>query len=149
MNRDLLIQELIRDEGVRLVVYDDSTGKPLKIGDKLVGHPTCGVGRALDVRGITKDEALYLLGNDVNSITAELRAGLPYFDGLTDDRQRVLVNMGFNLGVVGLLGFHDTLRYVQEGRYELASKAMKDSHWYGQVGVRAERLVEMMFPQPK
>lgn len=146
MNRDLLISELIRDEGVRLVVYDDATGKPLKIGDKVTGHATIGVGRALDVRGITKEEASYLLDNDVDNLTAELSKGLPYFDTLSDDRQRVLVNMAFNLGVTGLLGFHDMLRYIEEGRYGLASKAMLDSKWATQVGDRAIRLSEMMYP---
>lgn len=144
MNRDLLIQELTRDEDMRLVVYDDATGKPLKIGDTLQGHLTIGVGRALDVRGITAREALYLLNDDISDVVAELQKALTWFDGLDDTRQRVLANMAFNMGTAGLLGFHDTLRYVQEGRYELAAKAMEDSHWYTQVGARAQRLADLM-----
>lgn len=144
MNRELLIQELTRDEGLRLVAYDDATGKPLKVGDTIKGHITIGIGRALDVHGISPDECQYLLGNDVDAFTAELRKALPYFDTLSDERQRVLVNMAFNMGTAGLLSFHDTLRYVQEGRYELAAKAMEDSHWYTQTGDRAKRLVVMM-----
>src|SRR5437899_1439553 len=134
MNREILTRELIRDEDLRLVVYDDATGKPLRPGMTLVGHPTIGVGRALDVRGITEVEAGVLLHGDIESVTAELGAKLEWFSTLDDVRQRVLVNLAFNLGTAGLLNFHDTLRYIGEGRYELAARAMLDSHWAGQVG---------------
>lgn len=58
-------------------------------------------------------------------------------------RQRVLVNMAFNLGMTGLLGFKTTLLAMEQGRYEDAARMLR-SRWAGQVGVRAERLSEMM-----
>lgn len=144
MNREQLAAELIRDEGLCLAVYDDATGLPLRPGMELVGHPTIGIGRALDVNGITADEAHLLLANDIARVEGELQKALPWFAALDDARQRVLVNMAFNLGTAGLLRFHDTLRYAQEGRYELAARAMQDSGWYRQVGGRALRLVAVM-----
>jgi lysozyme len=56
----------------------------------------------------------------------------------------VLVNMGFNLGPEGLLGFRRTLRAVEEGRYADAAEGMLRSKWARQVGARAVRLAAMM-----
>lgn len=144
MNRALLTTELQRDEGERLVVYDDATGKPITPGTVVKGHPTIGVGRALDVRGITKAESDFLLGNDIDFFSHALMSLLPWFENFDPTRQRILVNMALNLGVDGLLKFHDTLRYCEEGRFELASRAMQDSAWYKQVGDRGERLAILM-----
>lgn len=144
MTKQLLMEELIRDEGTRLTVYDDATGQPITKAVKVVGHPTIGVGRALDVNGITPTEARYLLNNDIDRTVEALEVSLPWFGTISDARQRVLANMAFNMGTVGLMKFTDTLRYIGEGRYELAAKAMEDSHWYQQVGERGKRLAEMM-----
>lgn len=144
MDRDQLVKDLMRDEGVHLTVYDDATGKPLKKGDTVVGHPTIGIGRALDfVHGITKEEALFLAENDIEAVERQL-VSLPYWAGLDEVRQRVLANMAFNLGFAGLLGFRDMLRDVSEARWEFAARAMEDSIWYRAVGDRGVRLAETM-----
>lgn len=144
VNREAMIAELTRDEALKLAVYDDATGKPLTRGGVCLGHPTIGIGRALDVHGISQAEALYLLNNDIESVNLRMTRELPWFATLDDVRQRVLVNMGFNMGVDGLLSFHDTLRYIADGQYDLAATAMQASAWYKQVGGRAVRLVAMM-----
>ncbi len=144
MTKDLLISELVRDEGEKLTVYDDLTGKPLKTGSTIGGHATIGVGRALDVNGITPTESRYLLSNDIDRTLEGLRASLAWFDSLSDVRQRVLCNMAFNLGVNGLLKFQNMLRYCEEQRWGLAADEMIDSVWYEQTGERAERLQAMM-----
>jgi lysozyme len=144
-NREALIAELeTQDESLRLRVYDDATGKPITKGSVVLGHPTIGIGRALDVNGITRPEALYLCGNDIDKVEAGIAAALPWVSYLDGTRQRVLCNMSINLGVAGLMQFHDMLRLLQDGRYELASLAMKDSKWYSQVGQRGVRLVARM-----
>lgn len=144
MNKDLLTTELIRDEGVRLNVYDDATGLPIRPGSTVKGHPTIGIGRALDVRGLTPDEAQYLLSNDIDAFTLGLQQAYTWFNNLDDSRQRVLVNMAFNLGLAGLAKFPEMLEYLADGRYGLAASAMEDSLWYREVGQRAVRLVAMM-----
>lgn len=139
-----MVAELTRDEACRLVVYDDATGKPLTKGGVCLGHPTIGIGRALDVNGITQAEALYLLNSDIDSIQLNLNRKFPRFLILDDARQRVLVNMAFNMGVSGLFDFHDMLNAVESERFDLAAKAMEDSLWFRKGGDRARRLVEMM-----
>jgi lysozyme len=143
-NRERLIAELSTDESLRLVCYDDATGHAVTKGSSVIGHPTIGIGRALDVNGISREEAIYLCGNDVDKVEAGIASALPWVSYLDPTRQRVLCNMAFNVGVAGLLQFHDTLRLLQEGRFELASRAMADSKWAKQVGQRGVRLVAGM-----
>jgi lysozyme len=144
MTRDLLIAELTRDEGLKLFVYDDASGKPLTRLSTVVGHPTIGIGRALDVHGISEAEARYLLSNDVDTVAAALTKAYPWFGSLDDVRQRVLANMAFNLGSGGLANFHATLENVGQKRFEVAARSMETSLWYRQVGPRAVRLAGMM-----
>ena len=54
MNTEILIKELTRDEGMRLMPYRDTVGKL-----------TIGVGRNLDDVGISLDEANMLLTNGI------------------------------------------------------------------------------------
>lgn len=133
MNTDRLLAELTRDEGLRLKPYKCPAGKT-----------TIGIGRNLDDVGISAAEAEHLCRNDVARVVAELDAALPWWRGLDEVRQRVLANMGFNLGVPGLLGFKNTLRKVKDGDYLGAAQGMLASKWAGQVGPRALRLAQMM-----
>ena len=143
MNRDKLISDLTGDEGIKLCAYDDASGSYIRPGSRLGGHPTIGIGRALDTQGITAAEAQWLLDNDIDRVAAEL-APCTWYAGQSDVRQNVLLNMCFNLGLAGLLQFHDLIEYLGDGRYELAAKAMEASIWYRQVGARAARLANEM-----
>ena len=84
----------------------------------------------LKKRGITKEESLYLLDNDIDSIIAELRKQLRVFNSLDVMRQSVLVDMAFNLGIKGLLCFTMMLGSVYRHEWKEAAKEMRDSLWY-------------------
>jgi lysozyme len=135
--RDQLVAALIRDESLRLKPYKDTVGKL-----------TIGIGRNLDDVGISHDEALVLLNNDIDKASAQVRTQLPWTVGLDDARLAVLVNMAFNMGIGdqthGLLAFHNTLALIQSGNYTAAADAMLQSKWAKQVGARAARLAEQM-----
>lgn len=133
MNEEILIRELIRDEGLRL--------KPYRC---IAGRLTIGVGRNLDDVGISHGEAEILLRNDVARTEADLDAKMPWWRRLDPTRQRVVVNMAFNLGIGGLLGFKRTLRAMEAGEYLDAAQGMLASKWAKQVGPRAVRLATMM-----
>lgn len=129
MNTHRLAQDLIRDEGLRLKPYRCTAGKL-----------TIGVGRNLDDRGLTEQEALMLLDNDIKAFWGQLVTSLPWVMQAPEAVQEVLTNMCFNLGLAGLLGFRQTLALLQAGRYADAAAEMLRSKWAGQVGARAERL---------
>ena len=124
-----LKDQLVRDEELRLKPYTDSVGKL-----------TIGIGRNLTDKGISFQEAQGLLANDIADATADLEAKLPWTATLDDVRKGALVNMAFNLGIGGLLEFHDFLARMQRGDFSGAAGAMLDSLWARQVGARATRL---------
>ena len=125
--------DLIRDEALRLKPYRCTAGK-LSIG----------VGRNLEDIGITRDEALHLLANDIARVEVECRAAFPWFDALDPVRQAVVLNMAFNLGLPKFRLFKQTLAAIAAGRYDAAARQMQLSKWARQVGDRAKRLARMM-----
>lgn len=144
MSRADLLTLLQEDEGLRLQVYDDATGNSLKPGDTIKGHPTIGIGRALDVNGITTEEARYLLENDVGRAEAELDRNIPWWREMSENRRHVLVSLVFNMGWPKLSGFVKFLAALKRNDWAGAAAEMKDSRWYSQVKGRGERLAKMM-----
>ena len=133
MNAQRLARQLIVDEGLRLKPYRCTAGRL-----------TIGVGRNLDDRGLTEAEALLLLDNDIKACWGQLAAALPWVVQAPEAVQEVLVNMCFNLGLDGLLGFRRTLAYLKVGLCMDAADEMLRSRWAGQVGARAERLAQRL-----
>ena len=133
MNRDLIIQELKRDEGVELKIYQDTEG-----------IWTVGIGRNLQDVGVSMEEAEYMLSNDIDVAVSELQRTFDWFEGLSDARQRVCVNMCFNLGLSRLLGFKKFLAAMEIGDWETAGTEMLDSKWSTQVGDRSIRLRDLL-----
>lgn len=99
-----LRDDLIRHEALRLFPYRDSEGLL-----------TIGVGRNIEERGISREEALYLLDNDIRDHTAELIARFPVVDTLDPPRRDVLINMAFNLGIPRLAGFKRMWAAIERG----------------------------------
>lgn len=131
-----ITKQLRRDEGVVEHAYQDH-----------LGWWTIGVGRLIDKRKggrLTDDEIDYLLANDIAEKERELEASVSFYKRLDEARKGVLLNMAFNLGVQGLLGFRNTLKLIETGKYEEASKEMLKSKWASQVGDRAVRLSKQM-----
>ena len=129
----LCIDRIIKDEGLRLKPYRDSVGKL-----------TIGIGRNLDDVGISEQEARFMLENDIGNVYVALDRQLSWWRKLDGVRQGVLVNMCFNLGINGLLGFKKTLAAIQFGDYESAANGMLQSKWATQVGPRAVRISDMI-----
>ena len=133
MNKAKLIEELKRDEGVELRPYKCSAG-----------FLTLGVGRNIEERGITMDESDYLLANDITICEEEATRVFKWYNTLSDVRQRVILNMIFNLGLTKLLNFKKFLAAMEAEDWEEAGKQMLDSRWAKQVGNRADRLEQMI-----
>lgn len=133
MNYSKLKKQLVEHEDLKLKPYRCTAGKL-----------TIGVGRNLDDKGISKDEALEMLGNDIDEFYSEITKALPWFLKQPEIVQRILLDMAFNMGTKGLLTFKNTLKYIENRQYDKAADNMIQSRWYRQVGIRSVRLVEMM-----
>ncbi len=117
------------------------------------GALTIGWGHNLDakpLRGLGPDseiseaEAESLLRDDLAELAAQLDLRLSWWRGLGAARSAVLLDMGFNLGLGGLLGFRRMLNAARRQRFDEAAAEMLDSRWAGQVGRRASELAAMM-----
>lgn len=162
-DRARLAREIARDEGDKLKVYRCSQG-----------FRTIGKGRNLDTvgisaketaalgitvasciaNGITQPQSDALFVNDLASAEADLDLFLPWWRQLDPVRQRVMLNMCFNLGIgwpptrttkgKGLRNFVNTLAKIRSRDWTGAVAGMKASLWHRQVGARAVRLEAMM-----
>lgn len=128
-----LIDRIVKHEGLRLKPYHDS-----------LGFVTIGIGRNLDNKGISKDEAYDLLDNDISDCIGNLSRNIPWWKALDDLRQEVLIEMCFQLGIGGLLKFREFLYQLESGNSIEAAKEMRDSVWYKQTPQRAEELAKMI-----
>ena len=124
--------QLILHEGLKLKPYRCTAGKL-----------TIGVGRNLETKGISENEALFLLRNDIEEVTRQLEL-FGWYVALGPVRRKVLIDMAFNLGMAGLLGFQKMIEALERGDYEAAADEMVYSRWYRQVGERGRRLERMM-----
>lgn len=134
--RTELVRQLKGDEGVIPHAYQDH-----------LGYWTIGVGRLIDGRkggGLRSEEISFLLNNDIDDRIEALTRRLPWFQNLDDARKGVLLNMSFQMGVEGLLGFENTLALIRDGKYENAAHAMLQSKWARQTPERAQRMAEQM-----
>lgn len=140
MTSPFLLDDLRRDEGLRLTAYPDpdTDAAPWTIG---YGHTGPEVHRGLVW---TKDEAEAALTADVARVQGELNAAMPWWRTLDDVRQDVLANMAFNMGVAGLSTFKLFLADVRMGRFGQAAALMLMSKWASEVGERAMRLLILM-----
>ena len=77
-------------------------------------------------------------------ILAELENSYRWFNFLNSVRQKVIIDMRFNLGSSGFAGFKNMIRQIENMNYWNAGEEMKNSKWYSQVKTRAKRLIQMM-----
>ncbi|MDN7937454.1 glycoside hydrolase family protein [Burkholderia multivorans] len=124
--------ELTVDEGRRARIYVDTVGKV-----------SGGIGRNLTDKGFRDNEIDLMYQNDVAETEAWLDRNLTWWRSLDPVRQRVMMNMAFNMQG-RLLTFVNTLAAIQRGDYAAAADGMLNSLWARQVGARATRLAAMM-----
>jgi lysozyme len=130
--RQKLVAQLVKHEGFSNKPYTDTVGKI-----------TIGVGRNLSDKGISDAEAQMLLTNDIDECIDDL-ATFAWLKHLNPVRQRVLLDMRFNLGPNRLREFKRTLALIEAGEFTKAAEAMLASKWATQVGRRATTLSRMM-----
>lgn len=133
------------EEGKRNKPYRDSEG-----------FETIGIGHLMDPRkggslpvwarnelnqaGQLSEASVYrLFDDDLTAKHEELRRRAPWVAQLDEVRYACLLDMAFQMGVTGLLGFKNTLAMIRGGDYSGASEGMKHSLWYRQTPNRANR----------
>ena len=108
-------------EGCMPYAYQDSKG-----------YWTIGRGRCIDERitkrALSKDEIEYLWANDKKNYRLMLST-YPWYMNQDQVRKDVLVELCFNLGLTGLLGFNNMLKAMLVKDYKSAAAELLDSKW--------------------
>ena len=126
-----LIKKLKVEEGFRAKVYTDSRG-----------YLTIGYGTNIG-GGITRAEAEYLLRERLAGTWTELRKAWPVVSTLPTPVQFAVLDMAYQLGVQGVLGFHKMLAALVAGDYDTAAKEADLSKWAIETPNRARRVVRV------
>ena len=126
------VEQIKRHEGFRRYPYYSSAGKL-----------TVGYGRNLDDVGLDEDEAEHLLSVDIENALIGVKRRIDT-DFCNEARVAVLTNMGFNLGIQGLMKFKKMIAHVEKGDFENAALEMLNSRWASQVPNRANELAQQM-----
>src|ERR1039458_53693 len=142
-------------EGRRNQAYDDGTSRPPTPRRPPARH-TPGAQAAIQALGLdyaqvrsggqtlTDDQIDTLLDQTVNQAIQGARQVVPSFDSLPDDKQVVIVDMVFNLGVHGFSQFVHAIQAVNSQDWATAAQQMQQSAWFRQVGARASADVNLM-----
>lgn len=131
-SRDLLVQELEFDEGRRKKPYTDTRGKI-----------TIGVGINL-ADGLSDDLIDLMRDAKIAECERELDREKPWWRELSDNRQRVVLNMQYNLGWPKFEKFRLFWEALEARNYSRAATEMRNSVWATQVGERSLRLQRLM-----
>nr|1OYU_A Chain A, Lysozyme [Tequatrovirus T4]1OYU_B Chain B, Lysozyme [Tequatrovirus T4] len=159
------IFEMLRiDEGLRLKIYKDTEGYyTIGIGhlltkspslnaakselDKAINAAKSELDKAIGGGGggvITKDEAEKLFNQDVDAAVRGILRNAklkPVYDSLDAVRRAALINMVFQMGETGVAGFTNSLRMLQQKRWDEAAVNLAKSRWYNQTPNRAKRVI--------
>ena len=137
MNLDTMREMLIANEGLSLKVYKCTAGAN-----------SIGVGRNLDSRGISEDEAMLMLNNDIEICIAALDKRYPWWKRLSEARQEVMVDLMFNLGESRLAKFVQFLQSMETASsaedYAVAAEHLLDSLYAKQLPSRSQRNAEII-----
>jgi len=148
-----LRKTLIKDEGQRLKVYEDSEGH-LTVG---VGHKVLPADNLKLGDTITQEQSdAFFEGDMVNAVT-DSKNFLPTVWGtLSPQRQNIVANMAFNMGADKLGEFEQFKKGLQTNNYQKAANEMLSNYdpvtgirtgstpWSDQVHRRADRLNHRM-----
>lgn len=149
------IARIKRHEGLLLKPYKDTLGK-LTIGygrcvdtNPLTAKEIAFIDHDCRIDAITEPQASYLLANDIEKCEAQMDDNFPFmvenhFSDEMCERQNVLVEMLFQLGLGTVLKFRKFIQALKDEDYAEASAQMLDSTWHKQTKSRCEELAGIM-----
>ena len=137
---DQLRDQLMIDEGVVYEIYKDH-----------LGYPTFGIGHLVledDAENglpvgtaVTEDRVNDCFVQDLQSVIKDCKKLHDGWDGYPEEAKQIIANMMFNMGLTRLSKFNKHNAALQSGDWKEAAVEGRDSRWYKQVTVRAERLM--------
>lgn len=122
-----------------------------------LNHKTIGVGHLmsnglpphilshLEQKGFIADDMIdELLEVDIRHAVADVRSLFPGYDTYSQDRKNGLVSWVFQCGYRGVKGFKNSVRAINEGRWNDVERMMAQSLWYQQTPNRAKEVIALI-----
>jgi len=159
-----LVDDIKKDEGFNPYPYKDSLGidtagmgtkLPLTIAEvemvmrerfanALRDIHDGGIKFQESIFPLSKKEAESILQFRLNQKISELLEAKPIVFRFSQERQEVLFNMIYQMGVSGVLKFKMMWLALENFDYKVASQEMLDSEWATQTPNRAKKLAKQM-----
>ena len=104
---------------------------------------TIGYGHNLD-NPISEKTARTILQEDIGRAVGHLCHLFPTFLSIPENPKMALIDMMFNMGLSRFLSFKKMIAAINKGDWDMAAAEAKDSKWYGQVGIRGDKIVNLL-----
>lgn len=145
VNEAKMLAQLVLHEGVKLHVYVDTEGfftvgvgynvssRGLDFLERTIGRKLGWKEGDVHTDVVTRGESLVVLRADVLRVESAVKIHWPGYARLDDVRQRVAVDMAFNMGL-GALQFKQAIAAADRRDWSKASRELYKSKWALQVG---------------
>lgn len=141
-----LDRQLTANEARKPYLYDDETGLRITKGSVVVGHPTIGIGFNLDALDMPDEVMDTWFDVQRTRVINEVFNGLPWTQRLAAGPLRAVIDIAYNAGFEGLVGFHKMLAALQVGDLVTARREVINSSL---APGRAQRLADLILPLVK
>ena len=139
-----LLENIKAHEGFSARIYKDSVGKPT------VGYGFLVAALSPDelklnggkVEPMSKEVAEKILNLKVVRLQKRVPECLPWLASKPQGVQDTILEMAYQLGLAGLMGFHHTLSCIEAGDYAQAARNLRASLLYRQTPKRVEDYIK-------
>ena len=139
-----LLENIKAHEGFSARIYKDSVGKPT------VGYGFLVAALSSDelklnggkIEPMNKEVAEKILNLKVARLKKRLFQCLPWLESKPQNVQDTLIEMAYQLGLAGLMGFRHTLGCIEAGNYAQAARNLRASLLYRQTPKRVEDYIK-------
>lgn len=125
-----LVEDIKDNEGFVGTVYKDT-----------LGFDTIGYGTKLP---LSEEEAALILEYRLKAKIKELEQREPFVNKLPLEKQEIIAEMCYQMGVSGVLKFRNMWAALKAEDYDEAAAQMLDSRWAVQTPNRAKKLAQKM-----
>lgn len=147
MDTQCLVERLITEEGNVLHPYWDEIGKVWTggVGHNLTAHcPPAELVYILKTKTITPEQSRRWLEEDIQEALLDCKEIFSEFDTFSENRQEALVDVRFNLGLMGFRRFKKMIAAVELQDWERAADELMDSDAGRTLHTRYSRLSDML-----
>ena len=137
LKENLKISEGFRENVYKCTMGYDTVGYGFKCSDLSKDELALNNGKVAPMK---EEVASKILDIKIEKLKNKVFKSIPWLENKPQIVQDVLLEMAYQMGVAGLLGFKNTLKMIENNDYKNAANGMMNSKWAKQTPNRAKRL---------